>query len=70
MNLETHAGDYAAAATKASPPLAVTGAAIAGVPLQNWVLFATLVYTVLQIALLVHKFLKERAAERAGKAGQ
>lgn len=69
MNLETHGGEIVAAATKGTPPLAVTGMAIAGVPLQDWVLAATLVYTLLQIALLVHKFVKGRAAERAGKGG-
>ncbi len=64
LNIEAQAGELVAAATKGSPPLAVTGLAIAGVPLQDWVLVATLVYTVLQIVLLVRKFLKERAAER------
>lgn len=70
LNIETQAGDYAAAATKASPPLLVSGAAIAGMSLQDWVLAATLIYTLLQTVLLVRKFVKERAAERAGKPGQ
>lgn len=69
MSLETHASDYAAAAGKASPSIAVTGAAVAGIPLQDWVLMATLAYTVLQIALLVRKYLKERRAERAAAGG-
>jgi len=58
-------GEYTAALGKATPPLAVSASAIAGLSLQDWVLIATLVYTVLQTALLVWKFLRDR---RAGEA--
>ncbi|HMO74586.1 MAG TPA: hypothetical protein PKD99_02210 [Sphingopyxis sp.] len=67
MNMETHGGDIAVAVGKTSPPLTVAGAAIAGVPLQDWVLIATLIYTVLQIAVLVQGFLKKRRAARDGE---
>lgn len=68
MSLQSHAGEYAAAAGKASPPLVVSGAAVAGVSLQDWVLTATLVYTVLQIGLLIYNFMKKRARDRVQEA--
>lgn len=52
--------EYAGAAGKAAPPIAVSTAAIAGLSLQDWVLAATLAYTLLQIALLLRKFFKEQ----------
>lgn len=64
MNLESHATEYAAAAGKASPPIVVSGAAVAGISLQDWVLTATLIYTVLQIGLLIYNFTKKRARDR------
>jgi hypothetical protein len=54
------AGEYVGAAGKAVPPIAVSTAAIAGLSLQDWVLIATLAYTLLQIALLIRKFLREQ----------
>lgn len=46
----------AAAAAKAAPPVTVAGLDLAGVPLNELVLIATLVYTLLQI----HFLLKEK----------
>lgn len=66
MSLESHAGEYTAAAGKASPPLLVSGAAVAGISLQDWVLIATLVYTVLQIGVLIYGFAKKRGRDRRG----
>jgi ABC-type transport system involved in cytochrome c biogenesis permease subunit len=43
---------------KAAPPVGVVGASLAGITLNQWVMIATLVYTVLQIALLIYKFIK------------
>ncbi len=63
MSIQSHGTEYTVEAVKASPPLAVTGSMFAGVDLQSWVLVATLVYTVLQIALTVRKFFKERKAD-------
>lgn len=68
MNLESHATEYAVAAGKASPPVVVSGAAVAGISLQDWVLTATLVYTVLQIGLLIYNLMKKRARERGKEA--
>lgn len=53
-------GEYAGAMGKAAPPIAVSTAAIAGLSLQDWVLVATLAYTLLQIALLIRKFFREK----------
>jgi len=57
------ASEYAGAVGKAAPPIAVSTAAIAGLSLQDWVLAATLAYTLLQIVFLLRKFFKEQ--ERA-----
>lgn len=38
---------------KASPPVTVTGLSLYGVSLQEWVLLATLVYTLLQLYFLL-----------------
>lgn len=65
---ESHAAEYTAAAGKASPPIFVSGAAVAGISLQEWVLTATLVYTVLQTALLIYNFMKKRARDRGQEA--
>jgi len=45
-------GEGAVALSKAAPPVAVTGLAVAGVSLQDWVFILTLVYLVLQISHL------------------
>jgi len=41
--------DVAVAAAKATPPLAVTSGTLAGMPLPDVVLWATLAYTVFQL---------------------
>jgi hypothetical protein len=50
----SNAGEYITAVTKASPPVAVTGISLAGVSLNEWVLIATLLYTILQISFLLY----------------
>lgn len=52
--------EYASAATKSALPVGVSGAAALGFSLQDWVFIVTIVYTVLQIALLIYKFLKKK----------
>lgn len=42
-------------AAKASPPVAVSTLSLFGVPVENWVIVATLIYTVL---LIVHKVIE------------
>lgn len=66
MSLAIDSGEYIAAAGKASPPLAVSGVMAVGLSLQDWVLIATLVYTVLQTAVLIHKFIKGRKKPDGG----
>jgi hypothetical protein len=48
--------DLATEAAKASPPVAVAGATIAGMPVNNLVLWATLIYLVLQIGFLLYRW--------------
>jgi hypothetical protein len=40
-------------AYKAAPPVMVGGLTFVGVPLSDWLIVATLIYTVLQIAFLL-----------------
>ena len=63
------AGEALSAFGKASPPIAVTASVGAGLTLQDWVLIATLAYTLLQAAHLIYKFFKERREERAARGG-
>ena len=56
------AGSAAMAAAKAAPPVVVSGMGVAGVQLNDIVLLVTLVYTLLQLVLLVRDRLKRRAA--------
>ena len=43
------------AAIKTSPPIIVTGVTLAGVQLQDWLIMATILYTVIQIIILLPK---------------
>lgn len=47
-------GEIAGEITKAAPPVSVTGLTLAGVSLNEWVLLATLFYTVLQIGWFIY----------------
>lgn len=51
-------------AVKSAPPVAVTGAMIAGMTLSDWVTVLTGIYVLLQIAVLLLKAWRERLAER------
>lgn len=45
--------------TKAAPPVAITGLTLGGVSLNEWVLLATLCYTLLQMGWFIYtKFIK------------
>lgn len=48
--------DLAAEAVKATPPITVAGATLAGMSLNDMVLIATLVYIVLQASFLLYKW--------------
>jgi hypothetical protein len=39
------------AAIKTSPPVIVTGMTLAGIQLQDWLIMATIIYTVIQIVI-------------------
>ena len=43
------------AAAKVSPPVIVSGLTVAGVQLQDWLIMATLLYTVIQIIIALPK---------------
>lgn len=46
------------AAIKTSPPLIVTGLTLAGIQLQDWLIMATIIYTVIQIIIALPKLKK------------
>jgi hypothetical protein len=54
------------AAIKTSPPIIVTGVTLAGVQLQDWLIMATILYTVIQIIIALPK-LKQSFKEWRGK---
>jgi len=54
------------AAIKTSPPVVVSGLTLAGVQLQDWLIMATILYTVIQIIIELPK-LKQSFKEWRGK---
>ena len=54
-NLDNHSqhleNGLSMAAIKTSPPVIVTGLTVAGVQLQDWLIMATILYTVIQIII-------------------
>lgn len=62
--LTDNAGEYVAAAAKASPGIAVAATAGAGIDWNIWVLVTTFVFTVLQIAYLLWKWRRDLKAEK------
>jgi len=54
------------AAIKTSPPLIVTGMTLAGIQLQDWLILATILYTVIQIIIALPE-LKKSFNEWRGK---
>ena len=54
------------AVAKTSPPVVVSGLALAGVQLQDWLILATILYTLIQIIILLPK-LKQSFKEWRGK---
>lgn len=46
------------AAIKTSPPVIVTGLTLAGIHLQDWLIIATILYTVIQIIIALPKLKK------------
>jgi hypothetical protein len=58
------ATDTFVAATKAAPSVAVVSASAAGVPLQHWVMIATLAFVLLQTAHLLFRWGRELRDDR------
>ena len=54
------------AVAKTSPPVVVSGLTLAGVQLQDWLIMATILYTVIQIIIALPK-LKQSFKEWRGK---
>lgn len=48
--------DIAAESAKAAPPVTVAGATLAGVTVHDLILWATLIYLVLQIGFLLYRW--------------
>ena len=46
------------AAIKTSPPVIVTGITLAGIQLQDWLIMATIIYTVIQIIIALPELKK------------
>ena len=61
------AGEAGMAAAKVAPPVTAAGLTLMGVQLSDWLIIATLIYTVLQIALLLQKLWVERRARQCPK---
>lgn len=56
MSVVDHTAEVAGGVAKAAPPVAVSGLTIYGVELSEIVLVATLVYTVVQLVLVLPRF--------------
>lgn len=67
--LENNGGEYAMAAAKSAPPVAVIAANTAGLSLEQWVFIATLIYLALQSIYLLYKFGRDISEARKGKPG-
>ena len=52
---QQHFDGVSVAVAKASPPIAVSGLTLAGVQLQDWLIMATLLYTVILILIALPK---------------
>lgn len=62
-------GDVGMALGKASPPIAVVGATVGGISLDDWVVALTALYLILQTAHLVWKWCRDlRRAAREDAA--
>ena len=59
--------DTLAEASKAAPPVTVGGLSLVGVPLSDWLIIATLMYTVLQIVFLIRDKLYRPWKDKNGR---
>lgn len=58
--------DVSTEGLKAAPPVAVTGAIVSGMTINDWIAIATLSYLLLQIGLLLPKYWRLWIQERSG----
>lgn len=56
--------DLVSEAAKAAPPVTVAGATIAGMQINDLILWATLIYLVLQIAFLLYRWHKMHTGDK------
>ena len=61
--------DLTAEAMKAAPPVTVAGATVAGIQVNDLILWATLVYVVLQIAFLLYRWHKMHTIKKGERDG-
>lgn len=59
--------DIAAEAAKSAPPITVAGATVVGVQVNDLILWATLIYLVLQIGFLLYRWQRLHFGEDATK---
>lgn len=59
--------DIAAETTKAAPPVTVAGASVAGVTINEMILWTTLIYIVLQIGFLIYRWQRLHYSRQAGE---
>ena len=50
-----HIAEVGVVTAKVAPPVVVSGMVVAGYPLQDWLIVLTIIYTVIQIVLLIPK---------------
>jgi len=62
--------ELTAEALRAAPPVTVAGATIAGVPLNDLILWATLLYLVLQIGFLLYRWWQMHTQNHNARASQ
>jgi hypothetical protein len=68
LNMQQKA-DLTAEAMKAAPPVTVAGATVAGIQVNDLILWATLVYVVLQIAFLLYRWHKMHTTKKGESNG-
>jgi hypothetical protein len=61
--------DLTSEAMKAAPPVTVAGATVAGIQVNDLILWATLVYVVLQIAFLLYRWHKMHTTKKGERDG-
>ena len=50
-----HTAEVGVVTAKIAPPVVVSGMVVAGHPIQDWLIVLTIIYTVIQIVLLMPK---------------